>query len=259
MIFKRYEDLIDFENIESDKLYYNYNSSEILFKNDVHMNSKTTIFVLKIITISIIFTFFSYHMFIWIKPYVNFTPISLYLDQIKLFRFCKGKQNLNKLSDSNLTLLKTNSSNVFDKNSNFNINNNNENMLFSMTDNYLNFENLQDKEEIEFKKLFNDKHMTNLKNIENKNMFSLVNSELDNEKIKLDKLRINRILFVRIIKASLNKNDSFIKAMLKINKKPCYKYNKLRIKHKNLTSSVLMNKNILSENLKRNISKMLRL
>jgi hypothetical protein len=240
--FKRHK--IDFESKVFDKIYYHYNTSEILFKNDGPMKSKATIFVLKIITVLIIFMFFSYHLFIWIKPNINFVPFSLYMDQIKVFSICK--KNLNKDLEPNETLLRTNSSISFDKNRNFNSNNNNKNQEFScsMTNKNFHFE-----DDMVFNKIFN--HSTKNKQIFDKKISGLTNSGIDN-----DKFRIDRILFEKIIKASINKNDSFVKTMMKINKNINFT-NKQKIKHKNLTNTNLMKNKILVENLQRNIRKVL--
>lgn len=261
----QYKDLIKkFENKKKYNIYSISNSTTTFyFKNELQMKSRTAIFLLKIFTISIIFTFFSYQIFTWLKPYISLMPITFYLDPIKQKFYPRHQANF--YSASNETLLKldhtnSNSTLVTTPTNTFNKSNNNSRKAVQPFSNELMFDTYKNNKlysaESEFERDVNNYLDEKLKNYFKLNDVREWNVKEDNL-LKFDEFRIEATLFEKIVRASMNikKNRKFIRIMLKTNKNFNIFY-RHKIKHKSLIRSFALNKKIIFKNLKKNFSKL---
>ena len=215
-----------------------------LNKNDsIH---KTTIFIFKIITISIIFLFFFYQIFIWFKPYCNFISIiTSLIDPIK------GKLGLNRLysqsdANENASLL---SNEEFSSEINSNNNSNHfdfsNNMIFVMFDiNQHNDYEKQYAKALELNKHYSSKNEfeKQVESIFKETLFEFVNTKNPESEetrvfnlLKFEKFEINQKSFEKALKASLFRHKllALVKKRIKKSSNLFYKMsNRSKLKRK---------------------------
>jgi hypothetical protein len=246
-------------------------------RSDVHLKHKTSVLIFKIFTISTIFIFVSYHIFIWIKPYFSFISVTTsILDAIKdscFIKFFRTSLNLtsNESLESFKQLSKLRTSIISDISKDENINNSsychdvsslNDQMMFVMfdIDQHLNFEELREKA-VELNQLYYNNHDYNkhVNKIFKDTLMKHHNSKPSEEissinLIKFDECEINKKILEKIVKASiLNGNsDKLIKIQERLMNKRKF-YCKYKIKHKKLRN---LKKNLFIRKLKRRILKL---